>query len=276
MTEQRLIPQTAAWYDRLTTLQQGYQYPWRSQIEHWHGEDAYLTLVRQHLSPNADVLDAACGHGDLAVEIAPAARSVLAYDRTAAWIALGRQAARERNLANLTFVCHDSAPEANEGRARLPADNSSFNLLICSKGPFHWIDDARRVARPGAILLMLVPDATPATPWHNALPASLRWPLPSDPHWARPSIERRLMAAGLALDAWWSFDVPEVFPDPEQLYAWLIWGSGPGEVPTFAEVRTMLERVFREHAVEHPLAGGVAAGVAIRRRRYLWRTIVPR
>ena len=222
------------------------------------------------------MLDVACGHGEVAVEIAPGARSVLAYDRTAAWIELGRQAARARGLTNVTFVCHDSSPEANGGRARLPAPDGSFDLLICSKGPFHWIDDARRVARPGAVLLMLVPDATPETPWHGSLPEALRWPLVADPHWARPSIERRLAAERLALESWWSFEVPEVFPDPEQLYAWLSWGSGPGEVPTLGEVRPILDRIFREHSAEHTLDGDVAAGVAIRRRRYLWRATVPR
>ena len=94
MSCERLIPQTAAWYDRLATLQVGYEYPWRSKVGRWHGEDAYLALVGQHLSPEADVLDVACGHGDVAIEIASQARSVLAYDRTAAWIELGQQAAR--------------------------------------------------------------------------------------------------------------------------------------------------------------------------------------
>jgi SAM-dependent methyltransferase len=268
----RLIPQTAAWYDRLATLQEGYRYPWRSQIGHWHGEDTYLALVRQHLSPETDVLDVACGHGEVAVQVAPGARLVLAYDRTAAWVELGQQAARERGLMNLTFVCHDSSPEANGGQARLPAPDASFDLLICSKGPFHWVDDARQVARPGAVLLMLVPDATPITLWHGWLPEALRWPVAADPHWARPEIERRLAAGRLALESWWSFDVPEIFPDPEQLYAWLTWGSVPSEVPAFANVRPVLERVFSEHGAER----GPGAGVAIRRQRYLWKALVPR
>ena len=59
-------------------------------------EDAYLALVRQHLRPGLDVLDVACGHGDISVELAPQVRSVLAYDRTAPWIDLGRRAARDR------------------------------------------------------------------------------------------------------------------------------------------------------------------------------------
>jgi SAM-dependent methyltransferase len=271
MTDERLIPQTAPWYDRLATLQRGYAYPWRSTIGAWHGEDAYLALVRQHLRPDLDVLDAACGHGAVSAEIAPHVRSVLAYDRTAAWIALGQQTARERDLANLTFVCHDSSLEANGGRARIPAADGSFDLLICSKGPFHWLEDARRVARPGAVLLMLVPSDPPLTAWHGWLPPSLQWRDRADSHWAQSAIEQRLAIGRLALESWWSFEVPEVFPDPGQVYAWLTWGTVPSEVPSFAEVRPVLERIFAEHADHHALG----QGVAIRRRRYLWRATVP-
>src|SRR5689334_12869975 len=164
-----LQPQTAEWYDRLTTLQEGYYYPWRSQLGDWNGEDEYPTLVCRHLSSDADVLDVACGHGEVALAIAPLCRSVLGYDRTAAWVELAQRSARVRGVTNATFVCHDSSPDANGGRARLPAPDASFDLLICSKGPFHWIEDAPRVARPGATLLMLVPDATPLTPWHTWL-----------------------------------------------------------------------------------------------------------
>ena len=263
----RLPALTAEWYDRLATLQQGYYYPWRSRLDAWHGEDAYLALVQQHLRPDADVLDVACGHGEVALDLAPRCRSVLGYDRTAAWIALARQAACQRGLTNATFVCHDSSPEANEGHARLPAPDTAFDLLICSKGPFHWIDDARRVARPGAVLLMLVPDARPLPPWHALLPEALQWTAVSDPHWARPAIEQRLAAVGLALHSWWSFDVPEVFPDTEQLYLWLTFGSTPDEVPAYAEVRPVLERIFAEY--------GGREGVELRHRRYLWKAVVP-
>ena len=194
------------------------------------------------------------------------AGSVLGYDRTAAWIALARQAACQCGLTNATFVCHDSSPEANGGHARLPAPDTAFDLLICSKGPFHWIDDARRVARPGAVLLMLVPDARPLPPWHALLPEVLQWTEVSDPHWARPAIEQRLAAVGLALHSWWSFDVPEVFPDTEQLYLWLTFGSTPDEVPAYAEVRPVLERIFAEY--------GGREGVELRHRRYLWKAVV--
>jgi SAM-dependent methyltransferase len=262
----RLRPCEAAWYERLATLQEGYFYPWRSQLGTWDGENEYRLLVRQHLHPDAVVLDAACGHGEFALELAPDCHSILGYDRTDAYIDLARRAARERGLTNATFICHDSSPDANGGRVRLPATDASFDLLICSKGPFHWIEDARRVGRAGAVLIMLVPDSTPLTPWQAWLPEGLRYGEGTDPHWARPAIEERLKIGGLALHSWWSFDVPEVFPDAEQMYIWLSWGRTPDEVPSFAEVRPILERVFAEYGGER--------GVAVRRRRYLWKAVV--
>ena len=263
----KLTPHSTAWYDRLATLQQGYHYPWRSQLDAWNGEDEYLVLVRRHLRPDADVLDVACGHGQIALDLAPDCRTILGYDRMASWVDLAQQAARERGLTNAAFVCHNSAPDANGGQARLPTADASMDLLVCSKGPFHWIEDARRAARPGAVLLMLVPDATPLTPWYAQLPDSLRWNIPDDPFWARPAIERRLDLAKLTLHSWWSFDVPEVFPDPEQLYIWLTWGRSPEESPAFSEIHSTLERIFREY--------GHSQGMTVSHRRYLWKAVVP-
>lgn len=262
-----LTLQKAEWYDRLATMQQGYYYPWRSRLGGWNGEEIYQTMVREHLSPDADVLDAACGHGAMALDLAPHCRSVLGYDRTAAWIELAQRAARERGLTNATFVCHDSSSEANGGRPRLPAPDASFDLLICSKGPFHWIEDARRVARPGAVLLMLVPDATPLPPWHAALPEALHWYVAPDPHWARPAIEQRLAVSDLKLHSWWSFDVPEMLPDPEQLYMSLTFGRTPDEAPTLAKVRPALERLFAEQSGPD--------GLEVRHRRYIWKAVTP-
>ena len=267
MESKLILPQTATWYDRLTTLQDGYYYPWRSQLPPNHGEDAYRALVEQHLRPDSDVLDAACGHGVMALHIAPHCRSVLGYDRTAPWIDLARQAAAERGLQNAAFVCHDSSPEANGGQTLLPGPDAAYDLLLCSKGPFHWIEGVRRVARPGATLLMLVPDAHPLTAWHTLLPESLRWKESPDPNWARPAIERRFTCVDLRLHSWWSFDVPEYFPDARQLYTWLSWGKTTDEVISFKEVEPSLDRIFKDYAGPD--------GLEVRYRRYLWKAVIP-
>lgn len=263
----RLQPHSNEWYDRLATIQDGYYYPWAAQLAPWNGEDNYLELVHQHLRPELDVLDVACGHGEVALSIAPHCRSVLGYDRIAPWIGRAQQTAQQQALTNATFVCHNSARDVNGGQARLPGIAAAFDLLICRRGPFHWIEDARRVARPGATLLMLVPDARPLPPWNAWLPEALRMSAASDPHWARPAIEERLASGGLTLHSWWSFEVPEFFATPAQLYDLLAWGWTADEVPSLAETQPVLEQIFAEY--------GAAAGVALRQRRYLWKAIVP-
>lgn len=268
MESKPLVPQTPSWWDRLATMQKGYVYPWHAHLPPVHGEDAYLDLVEQHLDPDEDVLDAACGHGEVALHIAPRCRSVLGYDRTAPWIDLARHNAQERGLGNATFVCHDSSLEANGGHALLPGPDAAFDLLICSKGPFHWIEGARRVARPGATLIMLVPDAIPLTKWHAQLPSSLRWQEATDPAWARPAIEARLAKVDLRLHSWWSFDVPEYFPDPRELYTLLAWGKQADEVVGFDQAEPILTRIFDTYADPE--------GLEVRYRRYLWKALIPR
>lgn len=263
----RLQPHSIEWYDRLATWQDGYYYRWQSDLAPWNGEDSYLDLVQQHLRPDLDVLDVACGHGAVALHIARHCHSVLGYDRVARWVARAQQTAQQQGLTNATFVCHDSSREANGGHARLPATGPAFDLLICRRGPFHWIDDARRVARPGATLVMLVPDARPAPPWNDWLPESLRQTPSTDPQWARTAIVQRLTVGQLTLHSWWDFEVPEWFAEPAALYDFLTWGWAAEEVPAFTEVQPILIRIFAEY--------GGPQGVEVRHVRHLWKAVVP-
>ena len=113
---------------------------------------------------------------------------------------------------------------------------------------------------------MLVPDMTPLTDWTAELPEQLRWE-EGKPNWARSAIEQRLTTAELSLHSWWSLDVPELFPNPEELYAWRTWGCTPDEVPPFAQVAADLRRIFSQYSGPR--------GLEIRRRRYIWKSVVP-
>jgi SAM-dependent methyltransferase len=260
-------PHSTEWYKRLSTHQAGYFYPWRSQVAPGNGEEAFCALVQQHLAPTVDLLDVACGHGALALQLAPHCRSVFGYDVVESYITMAQETAREQNIHNTRFVCYDSSLPANNGQAHIPADDDSFDLLICSKGPFHWVEDARRVARPGATLIMLIPDTVPMPSWHSLLPQALQWSVGSDPTWARTAIEPRLAKSGLRIHSWWTFDVPEYFTEPEELYAWRTFGRAAEEVPPYTEVATALAQIFAEHRSTE--------GVAIRHRRHLWKAVVP-
>lgn len=260
-----LRPHTNAWYDRLAQLQRGYYYPWRSTLAPGNGEDAYLSLVRAHLAPDKDVLDAGCGHGEVALDIAPLCRSVLAYDRVPLFIELAEAARQERGVESVIFRLVDSSAEANGGQPRLPASPASIDLFISRRGPLHWIEDVRRVARPGAVLLQLNPmEAVHLPAWNDDLPASLRLSPPDFN--MRQSVERRLALVGLEIHSCWTYDIPEYFDAPDQLYARLTWGEPPDDVPSYPEVQPIFERVFARFAGPD--------GLIMRHRRFLWKAVV--
>lgn len=265
-----LPPQTPPWYDRLAEIQEGYFYPWRSHLPPRHGEDVYADVVQECVSRESDVLDVACAQGDIALAIAPSARSVLGYDRTPKWIELAEQHAAEQGMTNARFVVHDSSPGANGGRARLPGAEGAYDLIVCSKGPFHWVEDARRVTRPGARLIMLVPSATPVLPWTRMLPEPLAWTDAENgnPLWAYDYFAARLNRIDISIDAYWTFVVPETFERPEDLYEWRAFGYTADEVPAFDEVRDTLELIFNRY--------GSADGVSVPHSRLLWTARVPK
>jgi SAM-dependent methyltransferase len=261
----RLKPHSPAWYDRLAGRQAGYYYPWQSSLPPFNGEDVYLELVRQHLQPDLDVLEAACGHGEAALEFAPLCRSLLAYDRVPAYIQLAEQARQKAGIENVKFVCHDSSTEANGGQPRLPGEPNSVDLVISRRGPLHWILDARRVCRRGAALIQLNPLPVPPPAWNAALPEGLRFP--EEAGQMIPAVEHTLTEAGLHFHSRWTFITPEWFPEPEQFYLFRVWGEAAEDVPSFPEVQEDLKRLFARHAE--------AEGLAVQRGRFLWKAVIP-
>jgi 23S rRNA (guanine745-N1)-methyltransferase len=206
------------------------------------------------------VLDVGCGHGEFTLTLAGECRSILAYDRVLPFVRIGRRMAREAGVRNVHFVCADSSAE-HIGSPTIPAQPDSFDLIMSRRGPLHYIEDVRRVARSGARIIQLNPMETAALPWHAELPPSLS--IDEAPYTSmRRSVERRLSLAGLRIHSCWTFDVPEVLPDPEQLYVMLSWGRAPEETPLYREVREALEAVFSRHASED--------GLDVRHRRFLW------
>jgi SAM-dependent methyltransferase len=257
-------PHTSAWYDRLSRLQAGYYYPWNSLISNGNGDQAYLELIMQYIDKDKDVLEVGCGHGEQALEIAPYCRNLLAYDRVPGYIELAQAAALQRSISNVTFICADSSAQYNH-RPLIPAEPNSFDLLISHMGPLHWVEDARRVARPGAILIQLNPMETPPPGWNHMLPGELRLPS-TNGHTMRAVVEKRLAFGGLGLHSCWTFDVPEYLPNAYELYKLLSWGYTDEEVPPWEQVQDILEGIYRNHASPD--------GLAIPHRRLLWMSIV--
>ena len=261
-------PHAPEWYDRLSTLQHGYYYPWRSRISPVNGEDTYLDLVHRNLTPETDVLDVGCGHGTVALELAPYCKSILAYDRVESYIHIAQDSARKKGVENVTYLCFDSSPESNQGVARIPAEPQSFDLLISRRGPLHWLEDARRVARPGAILIQLNPLETPLPQWANLLPEPLRSAAGIELQSSMlNSIKYHLELGGLELHSVWTYDVPEFFDEPLELYRRLSWGYLPEEVPSWSDTKSIIEQIFSNFSTGYD-------GFVMRHTRLLWMALI--
>jgi SAM-dependent methyltransferase len=260
-----MTPHSPAWYKQLAKVQQGYYYPWKSVVSPFNGEDAYLELVKAHLQPHLEVLDAGCGHGDVALDIAPLCHSVLAYDLVEDYIKLAQREIQKRSLKNIKFICADSSARANNGSPRLPAKDKSIDLFISRRGPLHWLEDVKRVAKPNATIIMLNPLETPAPAWHELLPKGLSFPFPTSGT-ILAEVQRRLNMSGLELHSYWIFDVPEIFGEVQELYKFLTWNNFASTIPAFEEVKPILELVFK--------TCGDHENLVIRNRRLLWKTVV--
>jgi SAM-dependent methyltransferase len=260
----RIKPHTAAWYDRLSRLQTGYYYPWHSLLSHGNGDQAFVNLVMQYLNSDKDVLEVGCGHGELALEFAPYCKSLLAYDRVPAYIELAQASAQQRGVHNVTFICADSSAQTNL-KPCIPADPNSFDLLISHMGPLHWVEDARRVARPGAVLIQLNPLETLPPEWNQVLPGELRLPS-ANGQTMRAVVERRLASGGLQLHSCWTYDVPEYLPNTYEFYKLLSWGYTADEVPSWEDAQELLEGIYRNYTGPE--------GLVIPHRRLLWMALV--
>jgi SAM-dependent methyltransferase len=258
-------PHSPEWYDRLAKLQAGYFYPWQSSLPLFNGEDVFLATLEKLLTPDKVVLEIGCGHGELALKMAGLCRQLIAYDRVPEYIHLAQTAAQQHNIPNVTFICADSSLALNNGQARIPADDQSIDVFYSRRGPLHWMEDARRVARPGAVLLQLNPNMTPPPVWNSQLPELLRLPGFNAPDMEK-IVKERLAENAIRLHSCWTFQVQEIFATLEDFYTYLVWGHDPADVPPLAELAPILADIFKAHATP--------AGLEIPFGRFLWQAVI--
>lgn len=103
-----------------------------------------------------EVLDAGCGHAELALSLAADGYSVVGIDLSPTAIAAATQAARERNLPNATFVQGDiTAFTGFDGRFDTIIDSTLFHSLpVESRDGYQ--QSVLRAAAPGAVYYILV------------------------------------------------------------------------------------------------------------------------
>lgn len=258
-----LKPHSNEWYDRLFELQGGYFFPWKSELPQCNGEDTYIEILKTLFDESLTVLDIGCGHGDIPISIAPYFKHVYAYDRVSGFIdrAISEQA--RLSLTNITFKCSNSK---DKGIVRIPFEDNSIDLFISRRGPTHWIEDAKRVAKSNATCLALIPVPSPTPPWNNLLPAAFK----SD-HTVNKTeqttfvadYESRLKQNDIDVTASWYFDVPEIFSTTFDYYQALTFGRLPDEVPSYDSIKNDLDDIALKH--------GKDGKIEVRHVRYLWK-----
>ena len=254
-----------SWYEHLATLQAGYYYPWNSEIGERNGEQAFLELIEEYKGTAVNVMEVGCGHGELALSIADQYGHVTAYDRIPSYIELANKSKADTGTGNVEFLCYDAQnPELHQ--TTLPARTDSVDLIICRRGPLHWIEDAARVCRDGAWIVALNPMEEPIPAWSSKLPHLLHFEN-SGRHTGtgsiHQSVENRLHQAGLTLHSGWSFDVPETFGSTHELYRMITWGLPPRKIPSYEDIRYKLDAIFDRY--------GEKDGIVLRHCRFLWR-----
>lgn len=246
----------------------GFAHRWDSVVADGNGEDFFLALLDQHLTPELDVLDAGCGHGELTLELGKRARSVMGVDRHAELLELAGELLAESGLTNVRFIQAALAgPEDVRPGGPLPLPDRSVDLVVDRRGPplVRYVDDlVHRVARPGAVIIGMHPAGTaPPPPWAASTP-SLRDRFLMLGHdevagWVTIPLARH----GIADYRLWWIDVPEYLYSARALYDRL----ADETTPPWQAVAAEAETVYDDHQVDGALI--------LRHVRLVWTVRLP-
>jgi SAM-dependent methyltransferase len=104
----------------------------------------------------SDVLDAGCGYAELSLALAAEGHTVVGIDLTRTAIAAATKAAKDRGLANATFVQDDITSFGGyDGRFNTVIDSTLFHSLPV-EGRDGYLRAVHRASAPGAALYILV------------------------------------------------------------------------------------------------------------------------
>lgn len=261
-----------SWLHDPRVANRGYAHRWQSVVAAGNGEDAFLTLVEQHLRPEYDVLDLGCGHGELTLDLAARCRTIVGIERTSGYLDLAKELTAERKITNAQFFLVNLAGKADQDRAfaGIPLADNSIDLFINRRGPLpqRYLDEALRVARPGAVIVGLHPTGNvPAPVWHHELPESYQKALMSLPFDEVASwVVNPLEAAGITDYSLWWIDVPEFLRTPHELHTRL-GGNQPADIPEYQDGEPLFRQIIERY--------GGPQGIIVRHQRLLWQANLP-
>jgi SAM-dependent methyltransferase len=253
--------------------ERGFAHRWQSSVSAGNGEDAFIALVEQYLRPDCDVLDLGCGHGELTLILAARCRSIIGIEREPGYLELAKELAAEQNITNARFFQENLAGIGDEDRvfAGIPLVDDSIDLFVNRRGPLlqRYLDEALRVARPGAVIVGLHPTGNTSAPtWHDQLPE------PYQKVFMALSFDKvsgwvvdPLRAAGISDYSVWWMDVPEFLRNPFELYVRL-GGSQTSDAPEYQSIEPQFVEIFKRYST--------ADGIILRHQRLLWQAYLPK
>jgi SAM-dependent methyltransferase len=250
----------------------GFAHRWRSSVAAVNGEDVFIDLVDQHLSPDCDVLDLGCGHGELTLTLAARCRSIVGIEREAGYLELAKELAVEQNVVNAQFYQVNLAGVEDENRvfAGIPLADDSIDVFVNRRGPIlrRYLDEALRVARHGAVIVGLHSTGNTPTPtWADQLPEPYQnvfMALPFDE--VAGWVTDPLSTVGISDYSLWWIDVPEYLRTPYELYTRL-GGSETADAPEYQKIAPQLTKIVEQYRTSQ--------GLVLRHRRLLWQAYLP-
>jgi SAM-dependent methyltransferase len=249
----------------------GFAHKWESIVADGNGEDFFLDLLGQHLTPSSDVLDVGCGHGDLALVMARQARSVIGLERDAGLIALAAELLAESRLTNVVFVQTELAgPDEVHRGGPLPLADRCVDLVVDRRGPplSRYVHDLRRVGRPGTVILGMHPAGTAPPPaWVKAVPSLENLFVSFGYDEVAGWVTAALNWHGLTDHSLWWLDVPEYLLSPLALYDRLAHAPGGEAPPPWPSVSAEVRAAFDANHIDGALV--------LRHLRLVWRARLP-
>lgn len=135
---------------------------------HAQGPDLIKLAALLESYPKAVVVDLGCGAGHASFSAAKSVKKVVAYDLSAEMLAVVKQAAADKQLANIA---------TEQGYAEsLPFADESVEVVISRYSAHHWHDvgqalrEVRRILKPGGKVIMM----DIASPGHPVLDVHLQ------------------------------------------------------------------------------------------------------